>query len=161
MLTMPDKLYQMNVSYVPKEDRLLLKVSTKSGDEYRFWLTRRFTGLLFNVLNKEIDKSGGMPSVASSQETTKMIKQGAFEKSYDDKSVSYPLGESGVLAYRINAGNNKDGNLQLEISPEKGQGITVNLNKSLLYMFHNLLSQGIDQTGWGLISNEAASMRIH
>ncbi len=161
MITMPDQLYQMNVSYVPKEDRLFLRVSSKSGDEYRLWLTRRFTGLLVNVLNKEIDKSGGLPSVTSNQETTKMIKEGAFEKSYEEKSITYPLTESGILAYRINTGNTEDGNLQLELSPEQGQGITINLNKSLLYMFHNLLSQGIDQTDWGLISDAAASTKIH
>ncbi|MCZ6525247.1 MAG: hypothetical protein O6928_01615 [Gammaproteobacteria bacterium] len=158
---MADKLYQMNISYVPKEDRLLLKISTKNSNEYRLWLTRRFSGLLINVLNKEITNRGGSSSIASSKITTRMFKDGAFEKSYEGGNVTFPLGESGILAYKINAGNNKDGDLQLELSPEQGQGLTVNLNKSLLYMFHNLLAQGVEQSGWGPVSIETASMKLH
>ena len=36
---MTDKLHQMNVTYIPKEDRLLLKISTTQKDEFRIWLT--------------------------------------------------------------------------------------------------------------------------
>ena len=158
---MTDQLHQMNIAYVPKEDRLLLRVSSRSGDEYRVWLTRRFTGILIDVLNKEIDKSGGVPTIASSQETKKMVKEGALEKSYDNDSANYPLGESGVLAFRLNAGKAQDGSLKLELSPEKGKGITINLNKALLYMFYNILTQGIDQSGWRLINNDISSMKIH
>ncbi|MFQ5658923.1 MAG: hypothetical protein ACE5GZ_00745 [Gammaproteobacteria bacterium] len=158
---MTDQLHQINVSYVPVEDRLLLRVSTKKGDEYRLWLTRRFTEMLINVLNREIDKKGGMSSIASSQETTKMFKEGAFDKSYEADNIDYPLGETGILAYRIKAGNTENGNLRLELSPGTGKGMTLSLNRSLLYMFHNLLSQGIEQTGWRLISEENASMKTH
>ena len=138
-----------------------MRVSSRGGDEYRVWLTRRFTGILIDVLNKEIDKSGGVPTIASSQETKKMVKEGALEKSYDDDSASYPLGESGVLAFRLNAGKAQDGSLNLELSPEKGKGITINLNKTLLYMFYNILTQGMDQSGWRLINNDISSMKIH
>ena len=46
----------------------MLRINTKKGDEFRIWLTRRFTGLLLNQLSKEMDKYGGEPTVASSPE---------------------------------------------------------------------------------------------
>ena len=63
---MNDQLHQINIAHNAKEDRLLLRISSGGGDEYRLWLTRRYTGLLLGVLNKEMDSRGGAPSVAGS-----------------------------------------------------------------------------------------------
>lgn len=159
---MTDQLHQINISHDSKEDRLLLRVSTGGGDEYRLWLTRRYTGLLMSVLNKEMDKHGGVPSVAGSEESTKMLKSGALDKKYENTNASsYPLGEAGVLAFRINTRNTEDGILVLELLPEKGKGITLNLNKSLLYMMHNILTQGITKANWSLQTEAVVSMKVH
>ncbi len=159
---MTDQLHQMNIAHDPKEDRLLLRISSDGGDEYRVWLTRRYTSLLIGLINKEIDSRGGVPSVAGSEETTTMLKNGALEKKYDHEKVKhYPLGESGVLAFRINTRNTQDGNLMLELLPEQGKGITLNLNKSLLYMLHNILTQGITQANWALQTESAVSTKVH
>ncbi len=159
---MSDQLHQINISHNSKEDRLLLRVSSGGGDEYKLWLTRRYAGFLMGVLNKEMDNRGGAPSVAGSEETTKMLKNGALDKKYDKENAkSFPLGEAGVLAFRINVRNTDEGNLILELLPEKGKGITLNLNKSLLYMLHNILTQGITQANWGLQTEATLSMKVH
>lgn len=151
----------MNISYNPKEDRLLLRVSSKSGDEFRLWLTRRYTEMLINILKQELIKHGGEPALASSDETINMIKGGAFKQSFDGDSTSFPLGDSGVLAFRINSGMAEEGVLRLELLPEQGQGISLNLNKTLLYLLYNLISQGIDQAGWNLLNHARESMNVH
>ena len=158
---MTDKLHQMNITYVPKEDRLLLRISTLQGDEFRIWLTRRYTGLLFNVLNKHMERSGGVPTVAASDETRKLFQAGAMEKKYEEGDKTFPLGEQGILAFGINTGQTQDGTLELEMVPENGQGVTINLNDSLMYMFSNLLNQGIDQAGWKLLNEDTLSMKVH
>ncbi len=160
---MSDKLHQINVTYSGKEDRLLLRVTTQQGDEYLVWLTRRFTGLLYNVLNKEMEKHGGVAAVGSDQQTRKMFKAGAFEKPFEeDKSTSHPLGETGFLAFGIKTANTAENNLHLEIFPENGPGVTFNLNQQLLYMFHNLLTQGINRAEWKITDiQELASSNIH
>ena len=84
-----------------------------------------------------------------------------MEKKYEEGNKNYPLGENGILAFRINTGETQDGNLQLEMSPEQGQGITINLDGSLMYMFSNLLNQGIDQAGWKLLNEDVLSMKMH
>ncbi|MBI4006746.1 MAG: hypothetical protein HY356_08750 [Gammaproteobacteria bacterium] len=152
---MTDKLHQVNVTYSSKEDRLLLRVTTQKGDEYRLWLTRRFSGILLDIIIKEMDKHGGADSIGSSQQTKQMFKAGAFEKSFEqEKSMNFPLGETGFLAFAVKTANTGKGNLHIEILPEKGAGVTFNLNKSLLYMFHNLLTQGINQAEWQITTSQ-------
>ena len=146
---MADRLHQMNVNYSGKLDRLLLKVTTQNGDEFRIWLTRRYTGLLLNILNKEMDRHGGVKTVSGKQQTTQMFKAGAFEKPFEpEKTRNLPFGEEGFLAFGIKTANTKDGSLVLEILPEKGAGVTFNLNPSLVYLMQNLLSQGLIKAEW-------------
>ena len=162
---MNDKLHQINVTYHGKEDRLLLKVTTRKGDEFRIWLTRRFTGLLFCVLKTEMDKHGGIASIGTSQQTRQMFKTGAFDKAFEhEKVLNFPLGEQGFLAYGIKSSSTPQGELVLEILPEKGAGVTMNLNKSMLYMLHNLLSQGSIKAEWHqqiINLQDEASRHVH
>lgn len=159
---MTDQLHQLNINYVPVEDRLMLRMNTRAGDEYRVWLTRRFSGLLLELLNKEIDKHGGVPTLASTADTKKMFKQGAMEKPYEaENTINYPLGEAGFLATKINYKNTEEGALILEILPEHGKGINLNLNKTLLFMFYNLLTQGCGQSGWNLSEGSAVGQNVH
>lgn len=159
---MTDQLHQLNVNYVPVEDRLMFRMNTKVGDEYRVWFTRRFSGLLLDLLNKEIDKHGGVPTLASTPETKKLFKQGAMEKRYEEeKTIHFPLGESGFLACKINYKTTDEGVFMLEILPESGKGINLNLNKTMLFMFYNLLTQGCTQSGWNLAGEAQIEQNIH
>lgn len=148
---MADQLHQINVSYVAAEDRLLLRVSTQRGNEYRLWLTRRFCSLLNGILQKQMEKFGGAPVLAASNQTRTLFKQGAMEKKFEAESSSnFPLGEAGILACRINSRVGEDGTLVLQLLPGTGEGVTLNLNQALLYMFYNLLVQGMEQAAWHL-----------
>jgi hypothetical protein len=109
-----------------------------------------------------MDQHGGAPTLASSQETKRLFKQGATEKKFDAaRSRSYPIGESGVLAYRINSDLARNGNLVLQLLPDKGEGVTLNLNKSLLFMFYNMITQGAAQAEWHLESGGGAGQKLH
>ena len=160
---MIDKLHQINITYSAREDRLLLRITTKKGDEYRIWLTRRFTTALNELLIREMDKYGGIASVRENRQTKKLFKEGAFEKSFEkEKSVQYPLGEDGFLAFAIKSTNTREGNLHLELLPERGKGVTMNLDKSLLYMFYHLLTHGIGRAEWHITTGfESSSMKVH
>jgi hypothetical protein len=159
-----NKLHQINMQYSNSEDRILLRTSTDNNDEYLIWLTRRYTMLLFDILSKEIDNRGGTTTISSKKETTKMYKDGAFEKPYAEETAkNHPLGENGVLAYGIKTGTDEQGNLTLVIQSESGKGITYNLNDSLIYMFYSLLTQSSERAGWniGKPSQNPESNQIH
>lgn len=159
---MSDPLYQINVGYAAREDRLLLRVTTRGGQEFRIWLTRRYSRLLLAQLRSEMEKHGGAPTLAARPETRRMFSAGALQKSFDpDQGREYPLGEQGMLAVRLQAATATDGRLALSILPEREQGVTLNLDRTLLYLFHNVLMQGIEQAQWGLRSAEDEARNVH
>lgn len=47
-----NQLHQVNASYIPEQDRLLLKINTTGQTEFRFWITRRYLALLWQVLRQ-------------------------------------------------------------------------------------------------------------
>lgn len=158
---MTGSLKQMNISYRPEEDRLLLRVSTSSNSEFRVWLTRRFTALLLKVLGEQMDKEGGAAKVASNPSIRDQLRQGAFDQPYEEQpKTSYPLGENGILAYRINAGE-AEGNMKLQLLPEDGQGLNLSLDKPMLYMLHSLLEQGLSGADWNLRDQGLEPENVH
>jgi hypothetical protein len=148
---MQNSIEQINISYLPNEDRLLLKARTSDDNELRIWLTRRYTSLLINVLLQQMDKAGGMLELASSKATVDQFKGGAFQEEYQPQaSQNFPLGENGVLGYRITAGSSADARFNLQLLPEQGEGLQLALDKSMLYMFYNLLEQALIRAEWNL-----------
>src|SRR5690606_35065439 len=86
-------LQQVNIRYELEQDRLLLRVRTRTGAEYRLWLTRRYAALLWQVLQERIDKAGGLHQVAADQRTTDHLRQGALNQPYDAAAPhELPLG---------------------------------------------------------------------
>lgn len=161
---MTDKLHQINAQYSNKEDRILIRASTENNNEYLIWLTRRYTKLLLDILNKEIEKRGGTTTISSKKETKKLYTEGAFEKPYaEEKPKNHPLGEQGILAFSIKAGSDENGNLILELQSETKQGITLNLNDTMLYMFFSLLTQSIERSEWqiGQFSERTPNSQLH
>jgi hypothetical protein len=156
-------LQQINVSHEPEQDRLLLRASTAAGAEYRLWLTRRYTALLLQVLQRRINAAGGMQQLAASSQTTKHLRQGALEQPWDDsRSPSFPLGADGVLGYSISTGDLEGGLLNLQLLPREGQGLNLTLDQSLLYLLHSLLEQSVLQADWNLpLASATAGNALH
>ena len=46
------RIHQLNLKYVPEQDRLLLRINTKTGEELRLWLSRRLTLGVLPLLRK-------------------------------------------------------------------------------------------------------------
>jgi hypothetical protein len=159
---MQNNLQQINISYLPTEDRLLLKASTSDQNELRIWFTRRYTSLLINVLAQQMDKAGGIMELASNKTTLEQFKGGAFSQEYQQQTPQhFPLGENGVLGYRINAGKNTDSRVNLQLLPEAGEGLNLTLDKPMLFMFYNLLEQALVHADWNLSLPQAHKEPVH
>ena len=155
-------IQQMNISFNPAQDRLLFKLNQDNKAEYRVWLTRRFTELLLKVLNEQMADSGGQQQLASSKETVNQLKSGAFDKKYENIAPpEFPLGETGILAFRINIKKHQNGVLNLQLLPEDGIGLNFNLDPSSIYMLYNLLEQALPQTQWNLQGTPVAANLLH
>jgi hypothetical protein len=156
---MPNKLEQLNITYDPVQDRMLLKINTGESGEYRIWLTRRYTEILANLLVEMMEKEGGIQNIASHHDTINQLKGGAFDKEYalapdfhegKQPMKVLPLGAEGILGYRINFGREPSGNIKLELLPEHGQGVNLSLNRTLLFMMYNMMEQGAGQANWNI-----------
>ena len=49
---MSNRLHQLNASYDPMQDRVVLAIGTEDGTEFRFWIPRRYLLLLWSMLVK-------------------------------------------------------------------------------------------------------------
>ena len=47
---------QFSANYDPAEDRILLRFNTTDLKEFRFWLTRRSTNMLLDVLPRQTEQ---------------------------------------------------------------------------------------------------------
>lgn len=159
---MTNALQQLNMIYVPEQDRLLFRISTTGDAEFRIWLTRRYSGLLLQAILDQIDRAGGYQELASRRETLDQLRGGALGQPYaPGPAMRYPLGEQGVLAYRINVGKEQSGAMNLQLLPEQGQGVTFTLDKSTLYMLYNLMEQALGQTDWNLHMPRSSRDPVH
>jgi hypothetical protein len=159
---MTNALQQLNMTYVPEQDRLLFRISAAGDAEFRIWLTRRYSALLLQVILEQIDREGGYQELASRKETLDQLRGGALGQAYAPGAITkYPLGEQGVLAYRINVGKEKSGAMNLQLLPEQGQGVTFTLDKSTLYMLYNLVEQALGQTDWNLYVPRSSRDPVH
>lgn len=159
---MSSALQQINLSYSPEEDRLLLRVSDGELSEFRVWLTRRYTELLCGMLMEEMNKAGGEQELASSKETLQGFRNGAFTKEYEGSpGKQFPLGEAGVLGFRINVSHSEPATTNVQLLPQQGQGITLTLGRSMLYMFYNLIEQALSQANWALVLPDARKQTVH
>ena len=77
---------QLQMSYSPEEDRVLLRLNTTSAEEFRFWLTRRYCQLMVQALNAH---RAADPDVSNqvSPVSRKLVE--AFKYEADDLSENF------------------------------------------------------------------------
>ena len=152
---------QLQISYSPLEDRVLLRMNTSGSEEFRFWLTRRFARLLHQVLRTHVatDPDVVAQPEGEAREAVRQFKQeaanasGNFSEPFREAG-SFPLGTdpilAGKLSYRINAGK-----LALTLAPMKGRGVTVVLDEQLNFNITRLLKAACEKAAWAIDWNEA------
>jgi hypothetical protein len=152
------QLNQIQCRYVPLEDRVLLRVNSTDHSEFRFWLTRRYVRLLWPVLSQLLQ---GDPQIsqASDEQARQAIlafqhesalSQSTFSTAFKEEQAKFPLGETPVLLARIQTKTTTQGQSILCLHPEQGQGIDLNMNKTLLHALIRLLTDAVQKAGWEL-----------
>jgi hypothetical protein len=145
---------QLNATYVPVEDRIVLRVSTEAREEFRFWLTRPITGELIAALYTAMKRSlveKFQPSVA---QTVAAFEREALhaQTRLDDKFVpgeSLPLGEAPKLVAKVVVTEEAD-DIMLQLAAAKGPSITLRLTRELAQQVHVLLDSVQKGAKWAL-----------
>ena len=151
-------IHQIQIRLDDKEDRLLMRVSTTDGCEYRFWLTRRFVKQLWGLLLKmvEWDKAVQQQFDAAIRQTVLEIQhegyaqQGDFSKNYEEGTRKLPLGERPTLLFGGKDVRRDDGRQVLSLYPAQGPGLDMMLDAKLLHVFVKLLRDTVGRADWGL-----------
>ncbi len=164
---MSPQLKQINVSYVDREDRLMLRISTSDDAEYRLWCTRRFTRLLLerfeHEFQGEVAAEVPVPQEARKEvaqmQHSQAVKEEAFEKPYEALPTEFPLGENGVLLTTLKYSMNDKGVMQMGLSDGKDKGMTLNLNRNMQHQVYELLRRAAEKADWfaALSTAEAAA----
>jgi hypothetical protein len=154
------ELSQIQISFSDSEDRLLLRISTTDDEEFRFWLTRRFSSRLFPLM---VDTIQAIPDIASQRNATNREAVMDFQQeqatqnadfstpfSIDAEKTVYPLGEEAVLVVRGHLVQHSTDMFNLSLKDADDVGIDFNFNTDILYLLHKLLRDSLDATDWGL-----------
>jgi hypothetical protein len=156
----------MQVAYDAAEDRLLLRVSTASSEEYRVWLTRRFTTLLLPHLVRTLE--GAVATKAPEPmarrevlafEHAEATANADFSTPFQDASTgaprSYPLGNAPLLAFHAQIGQDGPALYRLALNPQDGQGIELKLDNRLMHSLLKLIESAMREAEWAAASQDA------
>ncbi len=153
---MSDTVSQIQASYHPAEDRILLNIKTLNEHVYLAWITRRFMKLMIPVLHGQHPTSGK----ALFDEKTSMVQQakkeqthlqGDYQSAYKvPENPSYPLGEKPILLAKITFKDIYTDKGSLVLEPEKGQGIILPYHPDLLGPLIKIFGQALASSDWAL-----------
>lgn len=160
-------IQQLNVSYVPTEDRLLLRIGMSNQTELAVWLTYRVTKKMAQVLEQTpvsipSDERINMPY--NQQLEQQLVKQEKTQKlNFTDEYQKRELLNEGELFLavdcRIVEGSNKRPILDLICSNKKV--VNVALSDELLLGLANMLQKACVSAEWQLVITEQTLLAMN
>jgi hypothetical protein len=153
---------QINITFNPVEDRLLLRTTTKQNDaalEYKLWLTRRLVKLLIPILDKMLESQSNVLTQVSGDNRKAVLEfqqqaalaQTDFKTPYSTEDKQNPLGSAPLLVSKIHAGKDQSGKPVLSLKDQENKGITIGMSAQMIHSFKTLLTGGIAKAGWDLV----------
>ncbi len=152
------KIEQIQIKFVPVEDRLLMRVAGDEGLEFRFWLTRRFVKMIWPALGNALQLSPTIQTQASpiaqrevlAFEHEKAVSDADFNTPYKETPKTLPLGDEPILLSKMQLRRNPDGAFTMSLGPESGAGIDLAINNKLLHSVAELIANGAQLAQWEL-----------
>ena len=169
MATLPKikimQIHQLSVSYVDRQDRLMLRVNTASAQEFRFWLTRRMALRLLPAIEQSLGRleaqtPGVLASDSGSRQVLTDLKREAFLEKADfhtpfaQQPAELPLGEAPMLVTDVQLTVQATGGMLLVLqdkggTPEEGSTqCQLQLQAPLVHGLSHLMRQAMDTAQW-------------
>jgi hypothetical protein len=157
-------IHQMSVNYAERDDRLLLRVNTQDGQEFRLWLTRRMTGRLMPHLQAcVVQLETRNPQMTVSDPTAQQmltelkrdtfLEKADFKTPFTSETPSLPLGADPILVTDVQMNVHNSGTLNVVFQDMSGEGATgrscqLGLQSALLHGLVHLLQQTLQKANW-------------
>lgn len=163
------QIHQMSVTYLPEQDRILMRVNTTEGEEMRMWLTRRLMVGLWPLLTKLLTEhllkleAGGATLSGANPELKKMLadfrkeeflQHADFDTPYQEGPGRLPLGEEPLLVTDVDASPLTSGPLRLNFNERPAHGdakprnFQMEMQPKLMQGLMHLLDQALLQAQW-------------
>jgi len=141
----------MNAGYDSREDRILFRLNTTTGEEYRFLLTRKIAFQLvggaemkiIEILEKEHGKKTAQAIAEFKHEAA--TRQTDFNVEFK-KTEHFPLGAEPLLVLFVDWVFDKQ--ITIKLGLKDGRRLSLNLPESLLRSMSMLLQRMILQAKW-------------
>lgn len=163
-------IHQLSVHHDPQQDRLLLRLSTLSGEEFRFWLTRRLLQRLMPALEQSMQRvdasRAGVTAIdPSSRQMVSELSHAQSLQQSDFKTpfapqTRLPLGEAPMLITDVQLSVTANADLALlfqDKSTEPARQCEVRLNSPLVHGWMHLMGQALQAADWSLQPTSLAS----
>lgn len=166
-------VHQLSVSYLPEQDRILVRINTTEGRELHFWLTRRLTLGLVPVLDKVAADQGARQGVAgvppaqvaamdplskkavAEFQRNENLRAADFSTPYQSTTQVPPLFDQPLLLTEVNITPLANGQLRIacaEKLPGAASGtpraFQLALTPQLIHAFMHLLERALQQSQW-------------
>lgn len=148
-------IQQIQATFSPTEDRILLKLHT-GEHSLQAWLTRRYVKLLIPALHGQHPQTGEPLFSPSKQalvamSSQKIQQEGNYEAPYEEpETVTKPLGEHPILLVKMTFKDMASDNPQIVLEPEAGKGIVLSYRAELMGALLKILQQAMSQAEWNL-----------
>lgn len=142
------QVQQLQVVFEAIQDRLLLRVSTKTQEEIRVHITRRFLRELWPAMTAMLfGHLGSHPAAPASGEPA---SAGNFEHPYQNDNPILPLGSNPLLPAEAKLEPAGAGVCKLTLREPRERSFSVNLNADLLQALCSMLRATSRTAGWDL-----------
>lgn len=163
------QIHQLSVSYVDRQDRLLLRVNTQTAREFRFWLTRRLSLRLLPAIGQSLGRLETQSAtvlapdpqtrqILTDLQRASVLEKADFKTPFADQPSELPLGEEPMLVTDVQLSLQGGGGMQVTLQdkgtkPESGQKeCQLHLQASLVHGLTHLMRQAIDKAQWESLS---------
>ncbi len=165
------EIHQLNLSYLPAEDRMLLRVSTKQGNEFAAWLTRKLTLGLWQALQACAQNHAARSYAGKSDVSDPMLRKelAEFSSTRHLQAADFNTPYQPVVTPKPNYANyGAQRQLQTPLLPtevilqaqpegrthmqlkEADRQMAIMLDETLLHAIMKLLVKTVEQADWGV-----------
>lgn len=151
------QFHQISLQYLPEEDRLLLLLNTSTKEQFRLLLTRRFTKLLWPLLNRVMVNDEKVAAtdpqtkrVAAAFQHEKMMEGADYQEKFIQDNLTYPWGQEPILLMKIVLKPMANGKSGLGIYDKAGVGLEFTPDNKALHYIYSTLAKIVEKADWDL-----------
>lgn len=149
---------QVNITFMPEEDRLLFAMNTVENEQFRIFLTRRWIKVFWPQLTKILEAE---PTIAAYDEEARnaalafqhevAMENADFEKPFETEGMTFPWGELPLVATEIRYREPPNELPAIGIYAANGIGIEFACGHKILHYFYRILPVAVQRADWDMI----------